>query len=355
MKSYRRVTPIEIGTMRALFILKKSIKFIAGQMKRDRKTVRDKLGLGVLPQPLRTRTTRVSTRRRSIVFKLADQVTSEMVTWKVYEGQKREKTRRRLHQFPVYATARAIREKLRTAHGINATAWTVNHDLKMGGFSWRKRKQVVIMDPDLWPIRLRFASALLLILVRLSLAFADECAISMAVDSTCVFHYRRRGKPPLPRQVGRASGIAEKCHIWAMIGPGGFRKIILFDENVNARVYCEECLAAVLAYMKRGRHVLVHDNAGAHAGHSTATWAEEHSFPILPNFPPHSPDLNVIEQLWPHLKRAVAARHPTIRNFRQIVIEEFGKIDQAVIDKILGSFEGKLKTCVKRKGRHFDV
>ena len=139
-----------------------------------------------------------------------------------------------------------------------------------------------------------------------------------------------------------------------MIAPG-FRKMILFGENVSAAVYCEECLTSVMRFVKSAGITLVHDNAGAHAGHHCATWAEENNFPILKNFPPYSPDLNVIEQLWPHLKRAVSARHPTIRNFRKVVEEEFEKIPQAVIDGILGGFKKKLDTCVSRKGRHYDM
>ena len=354
MKSYHRVTAIEVGEMRALFRMKKSIKRIAEMLKRSRATVKRAIGLSVLPPPLRTRAlTRAVSRRRDAVYKLADTVRSEMVSWKVYEGQKREKLKRRLYQFTVFPTARSISIELRKIN-INATPWTVHRDLQAGGFLWRKRRHVVSMDPDLWPARLSFCQSTLLILKRLRLAFADECAISMAVDSTMVFHYRRTGQPPLPRQVGRASGKAEKCHIWAMIAPG-FRKIIMFSENVSAAVYCEECLTSVMQFVKSQRLTLVHDNAGAHAGHHCHTWAEEKKFPILQNFPPYSPDLNVLEQLWPHLKRAVSARHPTIRNFRQVVEEEFHKIPQAVIDKILGGFKKKLETCVERQGRHFDV
>lgn len=356
MKSYHRITAIEVGEMRALFKLKKSVKFIAGVTKRSRSSVLRSLGLGVLPPPKRTRLLPAAVASRRVkIYKLADKVRSEMVTWKIYEGQKREAVRRRLFQFPCFPTANAIRKELMRAFNIRATAWTVNRDLLAGGFHWKKRQKVVSMDPDLWPKRLGFCQATLLVLHRLRLGFADECSISMAIDATMVFHYRRTGQPPLPRHVGRASGKEEKCHIWAMIAPGGFRKILMFDQNVSAALYCDQCLSSVLRFVKTAGVTLVHDNAGAHSGHLTAAWAVENKFPILADFPPYSPDLNVIEQLWPHLKRAVSARFPTIRNFKQVVLEEFEKIPVRVIDAILLGFKRKLEICVKRKGKHFDM
>ena len=354
MKHYHRLTAIEIGTMHALKKLDKSVKFIARKTGRDPKTVRDALKLPVThsPRTVHQRLPEGVRRRRNFVFRYADMVSSRTVSWKVWEGTKREQTRRRLYQFPMYPTAKAIEFKLFHTHKISATAWTVNHDLVVGGFCWKKRKKVVSMNPDLWPVRDAFSISTLAVLPNLKPAFADECSISMAVDGTFVFHYRRRGQPALPRVVGRASGVSEKCHIWAIIGPNGFRDIVMFDTTVSSEVYISQCLMKVKVYLKAKKLTLIHDNAGSHT--ASQRWMDDNRVLYLA-IPPYSPDLNVIEELWPHLKRRVAARFPTVRNFRQIVLEEFNLLPQSTIDGILASFKKKLETCKRRGGRHFDI
>ena len=276
-----------------------------------------------------------------------------MVTWKVWEGTAREQTRRKLFQFPVYATAMDIARKLFQTHKITVSPWAVWSDLAEGGYGFKKRLKVVSMDPDLWGARLLFAQAVKRIIAGLALAFADECMISLAIDSTLVLHYRRRGQPALPRLVGRASGKLEKVHVWIMIAPDGHRTIKFFDENVTAEVYISQCLMAVKNHLKRNGLTLVHDNAGAHT--ASNQWIDDHGIFRLGNFTPYSPDLNVVEQAFPHLKRRVAARFPTAKTFRAIIAEEFAAIPQKVIDAILEGFEKKLDTCIRRGGRHFDV
>jgi hypothetical protein len=51
---------------------------------------------------------------------------------------------------------------------------------------------------------------------------------------------------------------------------------------------------------------------------------------------PNSPDMNIIENLWPHLDRMVRTRDPLPKNPNDLWLlkEEWGKIDQAFIAKI---------------------
>ncbi len=354
MKVYKRLTILEIAEIRAMRKLdpRLTISSLANKTRRDRKTIRDALRPTKPVQP-RTRASRSTARRRNLVYKYVEMRSSRMVTWKVWEGTAREQTRRKLFQFPVYATARDISRQLFKKDKITVSPWAVWADLSMGGYGFKKRLKVVSMDPDLWGARLLFAQETKRILPGLDLAFADECMISLAVDSTLVLHYRRRGDAPLPRLVGRASGKAEKVHLWVIIGPNGFRQIKFFDENVTKEVYISQCLTSVKKHLKRNLLTLVHDNAGAHT--ASNQWIDDEGIFRLGDFTPYSPDMNVVEQVFPHLKRRVAARFPTAKNFRSIIAEEFAAIPQSILDGILRGFEKKLDVCIRREGRHFDI
>ena len=354
MKVYKRLTILEIAVIRAMRKLdpRLTISTLAHKSKRDRKTIRDALRPDKPVQP-RTRASRKTAKRRALVYKYVEMKSSRMLTWKVWEGTAREQTRRKLYQFPVFPTANDIARKLFQSHKITVSPWAVWADLSMGGYGFKKRLKVVSMDPDLWGARLLFAQATKKIIAGLVLAFADECMISLAVDATLVLHYRRRGQAPLPRLVGRASGKTEKVHCWVIIGPEGFREIKFFDENVTAEVYIAQCLTSVKNHLKLNGLTLVHDNAGAHT--ASNQWIDDMGIFRLGDFTPYSPDMNVVEQVFPHLKRRVAARFPTAKTFRKIIAEEFAAIPQAVIDAILAGFEKKLDTCIRRGGRHFDI
>jgi len=178
----------------------------------------------------------------------------------------------------------------------------------------------------------------------------SHMANPVAVDSTMVFHYRRKDQPALPRWVGRASGKDEKVHIWACIGPG-YRKMIMFDDTVTQNVYVSECLHAIWKDLKDAGATLIQDNASAHGEDAKDFLYKKKCFFL--ELSPYSPDLNVIEQLWIHLKKRVSARYPTKHNFKEIIREEFDAIPQSTIDGICASFPSRVARVIENKGKHF--
>ena len=55
---------------------------------------------------------------------------------------------------------------------------------------------------------------------------------------------------------------------------------------------------------------LQQDNAPAHYSILSKTWFSENGQDILENWPPKSPDINNIENVWRLLKKRVFQRHP---------------------------------------------
>ena len=53
------------------------------------------------------------------------------------------------------------------------------------------------------------------------------------------------------------------------------------------------------------------DNASIHTAHKVKAWFKELCIPVA-DWPPFSPDLNPIEQLWPHLECMVLQMHPKL-------------------------------------------
>ena len=55
---------------------------------------------------------------------------------------------------------------------------------------------------------------------------------------------------------------------------------------------------------------LQQDNAPAHDSILSKTWFSENGLEILENWPPNSPDINIMENVWSLLKKSVFQRHP---------------------------------------------
>lgn len=349
-KGVKHLSIDEKAEIRCWKRLGKSDLFIAHKLGRADTTIARYMASKDKPLRQMRKIKRVSERRK-LIYKYAEMMTWEERKWKVWEGTKREQVRTRMYVRPTYPNSASIRLVLFEKHGIRASNWAVWHDLQMGGFIWRRRTKVVTMDPQHFKNRLSFAKEIKPKIPGLFLGFADECSISIAVDSTLIFHYRRKDQPALPRLAARASGKDEKVHVWACIAEG-YRKIIVFDSSVTQEVYTTQCLSAIWKDMKRMGMTLVQDNAGAHGSDSKDFLYERGCFFL--EIPTYSPDINVIERLWIHLKRRVSARYPTRKDdLKKIVLEEFAAIPQSTIDGICGGFENAIDRVIEQKGQHF--
>ena len=64
------------------------------------------------------------------------------------------------------------------------------------------------------------------------------------------------------------------------------------------------------------RKKLQQDNASVHISILSKTWFSENGLEILENWPPNSPDVNIIKNLWSLPRKRVSQRHP--KNFEEL-------------------------------------
>ena len=142
---------------------------------------------------------------------------------------------------------------------------------------------------------------------------------------------------------------AKSVHVWGAIGVGVKHLIVLPKGNINATNYVKNSLSKS-RHILRGK-TLMQDGARPHTAKSTMKWLGDNKFDVLPGWPARSPDLNPIENLWAIISRRVGSRQPTDEaELALFFVEEWNAIPQSVIDKLVLSFEGRLKECIARNG-----
>jgi len=101
--------------------------------------------------------------------------------------------------------------------------------------------------------------------------------------------------------------------------------------------------------------VVQQDNDPSHKQGSqlVANWAASHtsSPTLLSQWPPHSPDLNLIENCWSHVQRRVNAQgHDTFDNFMAAVKYEVEHIPQSMLRRLYKSMPKRLARVIELEG-----
>jgi len=113
--------------------------------------------------------------------------------------------------------------------------------------------------------------------------------------------------------------------IWGCLAGTKLGPIVFLDGAVHSDVYIavlrENLLPYIDAISANGMSNIVfqQDNASPHVSKKTRNWlqsaAVQHGFSVM-NWPAISPDMNLIENLWVHLKMELHCQYPDTKAIR---------------------------------------
>lgn len=193
---------------------------------------------------------------------------------------------------------------------------------------------------------------------RAKLWYSDESKYNLIGSDGKRYCRRRPGEEFKPQNVTKmvAHG-GGSVMVWGVISRHGTGRLYRITGNVNAAAYIKILNKALLpslsdAGVDVGEMILVQDNAPAHRSAAAKSWFEENDMETLP-WPPSSPDLNLIENLWEYLDRQVRKRRPLPSNVNQLwryLEEEWARIDNHIIDNLYASIPRRIEAVEKAKG-----
>src|SRR5271169_3045991 len=105
---------------------------------------------------------------------------------------------------------------------------------------------------------------------------------------------------------------------------------------------------------KISNSVLMEDGAPVHRSRVSGEWQQQHMVEKL-NWPPNSPDLNPIENVWKILKDAVQhyrKRPRTLEEMNKALQEEWKAFSPRIFERLLQSMQERMEDVIKNHGGH---
>jgi hypothetical protein len=165
-------------------------------------------------------------------------------------------------------------------------------------------------------------------------------------------------KKRLKREVTRHP---KKLHVWAGIGYYFKTQLCIFEGNLDSEGY-QRIIAKYLPpdtapdcpTGKEDDWIFIHDNDPKHKAKLTLKWLEQEAPYFMKDFPPYSPEFNLIEDIWSQMNTAIEHYNiNTIPKLKRHLKKAWSEVSWEQIRKSVDSMPTRFQECIKAKGARF--
>lgn len=179
--------------------------------------------------------------------------------------------------------------------------------------------------------------------------FSDESMIELKPRKKKIVR-RPKGQRLASKYTTGTSKFSPGILVWGAIRSDGTRALERCHGNVNSMEY-QRVLDAALPSIYTRHHILQQDGATSHTSSSTQAYFQRKKVKVLENWPPQSPDINIIENLWEQLKAKVSKRSPNnVDDLWECVSDEWERLSADYIEKLFHSIPYRIRAVVKSNG-----
>ena len=141
--------------------------------------------------------------------------------------------------------------------------------------------------------------------------------------------------------------------VFGMFSSQGTTPLVRLQTHVNAQIYkniVQDHVVPIIQNSGFDRATFMQDNAPCHNAKVVMSYLSEQDFEIM-NWPPRSPDLNPIENLWKTLGEKVMERNPTNTEDLWVKLqEEWSKISIEDCQELIRSCSRRCAAVIESKG-----
>ncbi|KAH9073762.1 hypothetical protein Ae201684P_003265 [Aphanomyces euteiches] len=249
-------------------------------------------------------------------------------------------------------TAQDLRKELKLPisnrtilHYLNKSDWLVHKKLKKApclSDEVKKIRQDWALDHITWP-QTEWDC----------MVFSDEKRFNLDGPDVFAFYWHdiRKEEKRFSQHQHGGGGVM----VWGAFCRRGVAPLVKVKDTMDRWGYVEMLGEVLLPFIDRtfGRDcVFQQDNAPCHAAIETGAWFLDQSVNVM-EWPPHSPDLNPMENLWSHMMRVVyhnGRQYQDVESLEKAVRQAWEEIPQTLIDNLISSMQRRSARVLVAKG-----
>lgn len=179
--------------------------------------------------------------------------------------------------------------------------------------------------------------------------FTDEKRFLIYGDSP-VRVWRREGQRLQANFTKKMVQNKKGIMCWLGLKADGTSLLLRVSGTLDSEGYQANVLTPAMPFI-RGSFILQQDNATPHVSRSTVAWLARRRVPLLPDWPPCSPDLNVVENAWAYLAKQLIGQTFTSEDaLWNAVSAAWAQVPHAFVRKLYASIPRRLQAVKKAKG-----
>ncbi len=263
-------------------------------------------------------------------------------------GEDRKSLSKFALQNPLESTRR-VTSKFNACRGKKVSHMTVYRSLKFSGIVKKLPKKVPNLTRQQELKRLNFCQNWNVPGFFDNVFLTDECSFQLHRNTVRVWSSIRNAKP-----TKKVPKFSPKLMVWGALSKKGFYLHIYENNaNVNSSSY-QDTLLNFIPFANElfpEGWILQQDGATPHTSTETQEFFSKYSIQIL-QWPPNSPDLSAIENVWQVLKIHVEKKNPqNLNELRRYIWESKDIITPEMQNKLLDSTYSRLEKCTQARGK----
>jgi len=252
---------------------------------------------------------------------------------------------------PHQSTPKQVKRKL----DVDASPRTIRRRLDEAGLYGRIEREEHTLDENDLRRRLAFAHGY----EHWTAADWERVIISDEKHFTLGRHgqqfvQRPPGEAYNPQYTHTANDNPTMVTIWGCFAAHEIGQAEIFEGDLNSRLYCRilegNLKPTYKKFFPKGQWYFLQDNDPSHTSNAAKSWFHRNGVTVL-DFPPWSPDLNPIENVWPVLQRAVDEHNATDEAELEAAIQaEWEALSPDFLAKLAHSMPKRLAEVIAHNG-----
>jgi hypothetical protein len=253
---------------------------------------------------------------------------------------------------PKHSTPRELKHKF----DLSCSAKTVRRVLDDAGLFGRIARVIPLQSARVTQLRLSFGQGYAAF-DWTKVLWSDEMSIRIGPQGQA-WVQRPIGEAFDPQYCVEKEKHAPKVHVWGCFAAAGVGRIHVFTENLDAvlmkKILKEHLMKSADKFWRTG--TLWHfqqDNDPKHTSRLVSDYLERELCikDYILKWPPYSPDLNPIENLWADLKKRVEKHNCTnVKELEEAVKKEWAATDTKLCQKLVASMPDRIARLLEYNG-----